>query len=63
LFWAVFLLFIAAIGYLGVLAFSGNTETLIPSTVVDSHRVEECLVALATVAAVAGGIATRHHKH
>ena len=63
LFWAVFLLFIAALGYLGMLAFTGNTERLVPSAVVDSHRVEECILALVAVAAVAGGIATRHHKH
>jgi hypothetical protein len=63
LFWAVFLLFIAALGYLGLLAFSGYTEKVIPSVAVDSHRLGECLVAVATVAAVAGGIATRHHMH
>ena len=63
LFWTIFLLFLAALGYLGLLAFTGDTGRLIPRAVVDSHRLEECLVALATVAAVAGGIASRHHMH
>ena len=62
-FWTIFLLFIAALGYLGLLAFTGDPGRLIPGEVVDSHRLEECFVALATVAAVAGGIATRHHMH
>jgi hypothetical protein len=61
-FWTVFLLFIAAIGYLGLLAFSANTERVV-SAVVDSYRVEKFLLALAVVIAVAGGIATRHHMH
>ena len=61
-FWAIFLLFIAALGYLGMLAFTGDTERLVSSaaSAVDSHRLEECLLAIAAVAAVAGGIATRH---
>ena len=61
-FWTIFLLFLAALGYLGLLAFSANTERVV-SAVVDSYRVEKCLLALAAVIAVAGGIATRHHLH
>jgi hypothetical protein len=57
------LLFVAALCYLGLLAFSSDTERLLPSAVVDSHRLAECLVALCTIAAVAGGIVTRHHLH
>ncbi len=60
-FWTIFLLFIAALGYIGLLAFTGDTGRLIPGTVVDTHRLAECLVALAAIAAVAGGIVTRHH--
>ena len=46
-----------------MLAFSCNTEKLVSgaASAVDSHRLEECLLAIAAVAAVAGGIATRHH--
>ena len=62
-FWTIFFLFVAAIGYIGLLAFSGAPTHLIERATVDDHFVAEFVVALCVVAAVAGGIVTRHHLH
>jgi hypothetical protein len=60
-FWTIFFLFVAALGYLGLLAFSGASGHLIDRAAIADHFVAEFVVALCVVAAVAGGIVTRHH--
>jgi hypothetical protein len=58
LFWTVFAVFVAAICYLGLLAFGGEIMHPLSGTVTDTHRLDECLVAIGVVAALAAGICT-----
>ena len=60
-FWMIFFLFVAALVYIGLLAFSGTPARLIERASINDHFVAECLVALSVVAAVAASIVTRHH--
>jgi hypothetical protein len=59
-FWTILILFVAALGYLGLLAFAGNTGALPSAAGLDGHRLAGFLLAVCTIVAVAAGIATRH---
>jgi hypothetical protein len=57
----ILILFLAALVYLGLLAFSSRTGSL--PYVLDGDILSGCLLAIGTVAAVAGAIVTRNHRH
>jgi hypothetical protein len=60
-FWTVFLLFVAAVGYLGALAYSAEGGSLILSSGADGRLLAGALLAGSAIAAVC--IAARHHTH
>ena len=62
-FWAVLVLFIAALVYIGLLAFSAGKGSLPSISIVGGDLFSGCILACCTVAAVAAGIATRNHRH
>ena len=62
-FWAVLVLFLAALVYIGLLAFTAGKGSLPSISLVDGDLLSGCILACCTVAAVAGGIATRNHRH
>ena len=55
--------FIAALVYIGLLAFSAGKGSLPSISIVDGDLLSGCILACCTVAAVAAGIATRNHRH
>jgi hypothetical protein len=57
----ILIFFIAALVYLGLLAFSSKTGSL--PYVFTGDLLSGCLLAIGTVAAVAGAIVTRNHRH
>jgi hypothetical protein len=62
-FWTVFLLFIAALGYLALLAFTAEGGSLQLDSGIDSHLLAGMLLAGVAIAAVAASIATHHRHH
>jgi hypothetical protein len=60
LFWTVLLLFVAGIGYLGLLALGDNSH-LIRRATIDLHPHAEIVVAICAIAAVAGAVVSRYH--
>jgi hypothetical protein len=63
-FWAVLVLFVAGLVYIGLRAFSAKTASLQSTTsVFDGHLLFGCILACCTIAGIAGCIATRSHRH
>jgi hypothetical protein len=60
LFWAVMLVFVTCICYLGLLAL-GDTGHLIRRSQTDLHPNAEIVVAICAIAAVAGAVVSRYH--
>jgi hypothetical protein len=62
-FWTVLVLFIAALVYIGLLAFASKTGSLPSTAMFNGDLFSGCILACCTIAAVAGCIATRNHRH
>jgi hypothetical protein len=63
-FWIVLIFFIAALGYIGLLAFSAGKGSFPGfSSLPNGHLLAGCILALCTIAAVVGSVATRNHRH
>ncbi len=62
-FWIVLIFFIAALGYIGLLAFSAGKGSLPGISLPEGHLLAGCILVLCTIAAVVGSIATRSHRH
>jgi len=59
----ILILFIAALVYIGLLAFGTKTGALPAVSLLGGDLLSGCILACCTVAAVVGGIATRNHRH
>jgi multisubunit Na+/H+ antiporter MnhG subunit len=61
-FWVVFAFFFAAIGYLGLLAYTRNAGQSQPNSGTEGHLVLGLMLAAFAIAAVLGVIATRYKR-
>lgn len=61
LFWTVLLAFVAALGFVGLLAI-GSAGHLIQGNATSGHGLAEFLVAFCVIVALAGATASRYHQ-
>jgi len=60
-FWTLFLLFLAGIGYIGLLAFSRNAGQPEPQSGTGGHMTFGLILVICAIAAVIAVIASHHH--
>jgi hypothetical protein len=62
-FWSILILFVAGLGYLGLLAFTTDTGSFHVSSSLDGHLLAGSLVVGCAIAAITAGCAIRHHHN